>query len=743
MQPTQPLILRVAVPSPLRRTFDYTMPQHSAPSGDSAVPIVGCRVSVSFGRRNLIGLVVETGHSSDFPIQQLKPINRVIDSTPLLPETLFNLFVWTANYYQYPIGEALFSALPVLLRRGESPPTQHIPGWQLTTMGLGLGPDSLRRAPKQSALIEHLKHNRQPVSDADLREQFSRDIIRQLQGKSLIESVEIDPLPSPSVDSEKILRTESPTLNAQQQIALDTIDLHGYHCYLLDGVTGSGKTEVYFQCIEKALRYGRQSLVLIPEISLTPQTQKRFRDRFNVPTVILHSALTDRQRLSAWEQARTGSAKIILGTRSAIFTPLLNPGLIVVDEEHDLSYKQQEGFRYSARDLAVTRAQREAIPIVLGSATPSLESLNNCAQNRYTHLQLDSRAGHAMPPNWQLVDLKQESIESGIAESTLGAIKKTLAAQKQVLVFLNRRGYAPVLMCHSCGWTAECSHCDARLTVHRARNRLICHHCDHQQRQPSHCPNCQSHQLIATGEGTERSWEYLQKCFPEYPVLRIDRDSTRKKGAMQDFFDVADSGQPCILIGTQMLAKGHHFEQVTLVVVVDADSGLFSADFRSHERFGQLLTQVAGRSGRGKTPGRVLLQTHQPQHPILTMLISQDYRYLAQQLLAQRHQCHLPPFKPMAILRAESSHAVQAQDFLAAARSTGENLTAAGSEITFLGPLPALMERRSGRYRYYLQIEANTRGDLQRSLNALIGTLETQKTNHAVRWSVDVDPQEL
>lgn len=742
MQPTQPLILRVAVPSPLRRTFDYLMPEDRLSSGD-AIPSPGCRVSVSFGRRNLIGLITETAQSSDFPIQQLKPINRVIDSRPLLPEPLFKLFVWAANYYQHPIGEALFSALPVLLRSGESPPAQHIPGWQLTTLGLGLGADSLGRAPRQSALVKWLKDHRQPVAEAELREQFSRDIIRQLHSKSLIEPVEIDPSPSPALNSEQILKTQCPTLNSQQQRALDTIDLHGYHCYLLDGVTGSGKTEVYFQCIEKVLRYGRQSLVLIPEISLTPQTQKRFRDRFNAPTVILHSALTDRQRLSAWEQARNGSAKIILGTRSAIFTPLLNPGLIVVDEEHDLSYKQQEGFKYSARDLAVIRGQREAIPVILGSATPSLESLNNCIQDRYTHLQLDSRAGDAAPPNWQLVDLKQEAIESGIANSTLGVIRETLAAQKQVLVFLNRRGFAPVLLCHSCGWTAECGHCDARLTVHRARNRLICHHCDHQQRQPSQCPNCQSHQLIATGEGTERSWEYLQKCFPQYPVLRIDRDSTRKKGAMQDFFAVADSGQPCILIGTQMLAKGHHFDQVTLVVVVDADSGLFSADFRSHERLGQLLTQVAGRSGRGKTSGRVLLQTHQPQHPLLAMLISQDYRYLAQQLLAQRQQCQLPPFKPMAILRAESSQAARAQDFLATARRTGEQLTSAGdTQTTFLGPLPALMERRSGRYRFYLQIEANTRGDLQRSLNALIGTLESQKNNHSVRWSVDVDPQE-
>lgn len=735
------VIVRVAVPSPLRRTFDYRLPDHWVSDTGNPTPKPGTRVAVSFGRRKVVGLVIEIGTDSEFPLEKIKPIDALIDSEPLLSKTLFKLFIWAANYYQYPIGEALFTTLPVLLRQGKLPPKLTIKCWQLTHLGQGLGPDSLNRAPVQKALVELIKSHSGAVPESQLTKQFSTAIIKQLEQKNLISSIEKDNRVPPITD--KILKNPSLQLEQQQQIALDKIDLHSFGCYLLDGVTSSGKTEIYLQSIEKTLRYGRQSLVLIPEISLTPQTQKRFSDRFNVPIVILHSAMTDSARLKAWEKARSGYAKIILGTRSAVFTPLREPGLIVLDEEHDQSYKQQEGFKYSARDLAVIRGQQENIPVILGSATPSLESLNNCLQGRYTHLVLNDRAGKARAPNWQLVDLRNESVESGIANTTLTAIQSTLRANKQVLIFLNRRGFAPALLCHHCGWTAECNNCDAKLTVHRARARLICHHCDYQQPQPSHCPQCHSEQLIAAGDGTERSEEYLQKIFPDHKVLRVDRDSTRKKGAMQQFFDTADSGEPCILIGTQMLAKGHHFANVTLVAILDADSGLLSPDFRSHERLGQLLTQVAGRSGRGDTPGQVLVQTHQPDHPLLETLIEKDYRHIAKELLTQRQALQLPPFKPMAILRADSSQARQAHEFLNRARNIAESLGATNTSIQYLGPLPALMEKRSGRYRYYLQIEATTRNPLQELLTSLAFKLETQKQFANVRWSFDIDPQEF
>jgi primosomal protein N' (replication factor Y) len=652
---------------------------------------------------------------------------------------LFRLFIWASRYYQHPIGDALFSTLPTLLRKGALPPEQGQKCWQLSTFGKGLGPDSLKQAPKQRAVIDKLLAEG-VVSDEQLVALFSRAVLKPLEEKLLIESSNQC---IPEVALDKLLRQDNLTLYPSQKQALEAIDHHHFNCSLLDGVTGSGKTEIYLQSIEKTLRYERQALVLIPEISLTPQTEKRFRDRFHVPIVTLHSGLTDKQRLNAWMQARSGQAKIILGTRSAIFTPLKAPGLIILDEEHDPSYKQQEGFRYSARDLAVIRAQQEHIPIILGSATPSLESLNNCHAGRYQHLVLSTRAGNAVQPDWQVIDLKTERSNAGIAATTLMAIDQTLKNNHQVLVFLNRRGFAPAMLCHQCGWTAECQHCDSRLTVHRARSRLICHHCDFQQRVPQQCPSCLSRELIAAGEGTERSEAFLQQYFPDTIVLRVDRDSTRKKGVMQEVFNTADSGESCILVGTQMLAKGHHFENVTLVAVLDADSGLFSPDFRSHERMGQLLTQVAGRSGRGIARGRVIVQTHQPDHPLLALLISQGYGHFARQLLPQRELSQLPPFRHMSVIRAESHRPDEADAFLRLARKIAEKLQVPTPALSYLGPLPALMEKRAGRFRYVLRIDADQRPALQVLLSAVAVELENHKDSRRVRWSIDVDPQEL
>jgi primosomal protein N' (replication factor Y) len=736
MADPKPLIIRVAVPSPLRRTFDYLVPDSLA----SSPPQRGCRVAVPFGKREVIGLVIDCPQSTDFAVEKLKPVTAIIDRQPLLPESLFKLFIWAANYYQHPIGDALFSTLPVLLRSGKPlPEAAQIANWCITTLGKGLGPDSLKRSPRQKALIAELLE--QPlISQEKLLENHSRQALKQLQEKGLIELVLQKPQP---IELNNLLGEQPLTLHDSQQTAMDAIECHGFNSYLLDGITGSGKTEIYLQTIEKVLRYGRQTLILIPEISLTPQTEKRFRDRFNVPLVTLHSGLTDKARLDAWARAKSGDAQIILGTRSAIFTPLKDPGLIILDEEHDQSYKQQEGFRYSARDLAVIRAKQENIPIILGSATPSLESLNNCNNQRYQHLILDTRAGNASPPSWDIVDLKKEGLECGIASSTLTAIRETIKKKQQVLVFLNRRGFAPTLICHQCGWVAECRSCDARLTVHRGRGKLICHHCNYQQRTIHKCPSCHSHQLVAAGEGTERSEAWLQESFPDIPVLRVDRDSTRNKGAMQKVFDTANSGEPCILVGTQMLAKGHHFANITLVVVLDADSGLFSADFRSHERMGQLLVQVAGRSGRGSTAGKVIVQTHQPEHPLLQLLINQGYSQYAKLLLDQRQLTQLPPYNQMAVIRAESNNPNQAEKFLRAARNLAETIIAPSPSLNYLGPLPALMEKRAGRFRFILQLNGQQRADLQRLLTSLCPQLERLPEARQVRWAIDVDPQEL
>ncbi|MDB2360773.1 primosomal protein N' [Porticoccaceae bacterium] len=741
MPQTGPIILRVAVPTPLRRTFDYIFPENLLKELDGDLPLPGSRVAIEFGRRTLVALIIEVTDSSDIALEKLKPINDILDLSPILSPDLLKLFIWAANYYQYPIGEALFTALPALLRKGEITELPAVKHWMISELGLSTETELLDRAPRQKALLQFLKDKTSAVPESDLTGLFSATIRNQVEAKGLIESFLAQHEPQPSTD--ELLQQENLTLDPQQQVAMDAIELHGFSCNLIEGVTGSGKTEIYLQAIEKVLRYNRQALVLIPEISLTPQTEKRFTDRFNTPIVTLHSGMTDKQRLEAWIKAKTGEAKIILGTRSAIFTGFDDLGLIILDEEHDSSYKQQDGFKYSARDLAVIRAQREDIPVILGSATPSLESLNNCIEGRYQHLTLTQRANNATAPCWRVIDLKTEATSCGIAQSTLDAIQQRLDAQQQVLVFLNRRGYAPALVCHSCGWSADCPKCDSKLTVHRARGRLICHHCDYQQRKPHHCPSCNSKDIMTAGEGTEQSEEFLAKRFPNNDVIRIDRDSTRRKGAMQEFFATADSGKPCILLGTQMLAKGHHFENVTLVVILDADSGLMSADFRSHERIGQLLIQVAGRSGRGKLKGEVIVQTHQPEHPVLDQLFNQGYRPLALQLLQQRQQGMLPPCRPLAVIRAESTYPNQAMELLGLARKLCDQQRGTEPDIQCLGPLPALMEKRAGRFRFILQVTASQRAQLQRCLSAVATQLDKEKLAQKVRWSIDVDPQEL
>jgi primosomal protein N' (replication factor Y) len=736
-----PIILRVAVPTPLRRTFDYIFPENLLKKLDGDLPLPGSRVTIEFGRRTLVALIVEVTDSSDIALEKLKPINDILDLSPILSPDLLKLFSWAANYYQYPIGEALFTAMPALLRKGETTELPTVKHWRVSELGSSTEIESLDRAPRQKALLQFLKEKTAAVPESDLTALFSATIRNQVEAKGLIESFLAQHEPQPVRD--ELLQQANLTLDPQQQTAMDAIELHGFSCNLLEGVTGSGKTEIYLQAIEKVLRYNRQALVLIPEISLTPQTEKRFTDRFNTLIVTLHSGMTDKQRLEAWIKAKTGEAKIVLGTRSAIFTGFDDLGLIILDEEHDSSYKQQDGFKYSARDLAVIRAQRKDIPVILGSATPSLESLNNCIEGRYQHLILTQRANNATAPSWRVIDLKTEATTCGIAQSTLDAIQQRLDAQQQVLVFLNRRGYAPALVCHNCGWSADCPKCDSKLTFHRARGRLICHHCDYQQRKTYHCPSCNSTDLKTAGEGTEQSEEFLAQRFPTNEVIRIDRDSTRRKGAMQEFFATANSGKPCILVGTQMLAKGHHFENVTLVVILDADSGLMSADFRSHERIGQLLIQVAGRSGRGKLKGEVIVQTHQPEHPVLDQLFNQGYRPLALQLLQQRQQGMLPPYRPLAVIRAESTYPNQAVELLNLTRKLCDQQRGIEPDIQCLGPLPALMEKRAGRFRFILQVTASQRGQLQRCLSAVATQLDNEKLAQKVRWSIDVDPQEL
>jgi len=550
--------------------------------------------------------------------------------------------------------------------------------------------------------------------------------------------------PFPPLEEEMGMRAApAPALNAAQAAAMTGVaQADGFQVFLLQGVTGSGKTEVYLRLIEQVAARGAQALVLAPEIGLTPQLLARFEQRFAASIALLHSGLTERERARNWLAARAGLAPIVLGTRSAVFAPLKNPGLIIIDEEHDASFKQQDGFRYHARDVAIVRAQRAGIPVLLGSATPSLESLYNVRQGRYRLLSLPERAGGAAHPQLQLLDVRGQSLQGGLSAPLLAAAGEHLARGEQVLLFLNRRGYAPLLMCHACGWSAQCERCDARMVLYLDRTRALhCQHCGAQRARPEQCAACHGGELRVLGYGTERVEQTLRQRFPDTEVLRIDRDSTRRKGALGELLTRAQSGRAQILIGTQMLAKGHHLPNVTLAGILNADQGLFGADFRAAERMAQLIVQVAGRAGRADKPGRVLIQTHHPAHPLLTALIRDGYAAFAEAALMEREHAHLPPCSHLALLRAEAVNRNAPLEFLHAAQTAAGPL--AGNAIQLLGPVSAPMERRAGRYRAQLLLQAVRRADLQRLLDAWMPLLETIKTARKVRWSLDVDPVEM
>lgn len=531
---------------------------------------------------------------------------------------------------------------------------------------------------------------------------------------------------------------EMPTLNSDQALATDTINqATGFQTFLLSGVTGSGKTEVYLRCISEQLRRGKQALILVPEISLTPQTVDRFRARFSEPIALLHSNLPPKKRALMWAKAQQGVAKIIIGTRSSILTPLPALGIIVLDEEHDPSFKQTSGFRYSARDLAIRRAQLLNIPVVLGSATPSLESAFNAKMNRYHQLHLPNRITETAETIINILDIRKEQLQDGLSPRLISAMERHLRLGQQVLLFLNRRGFAPTIMCHHCGWIMHCTRCDSRLTWHQDPPQVSCHHCGFNRKIPKHCSDCRQSELIPVGLGTERIEETLAARYPEYSILRIDRDSTRKKNSLQEKLLAIHEGSAQILIGTQLLAKGHHFPKLTLVAIVDADTGLLGADFRSLERMGQLFIQVAGRAGRDVLPGEVYLQTHYPDHPLLNLLITKNYSNFTEALLKEREIAKLPPYSHMALLRAEATKSALAIEFLQQIKIKFKAV-----EIELLGPIPAVIEKRANRYRYQLLFQSLKRSQLHRVLQELMQYLTTLK-NRKVRWSLDIDPQEM
>jgi primosomal protein N' (replication factor Y) len=730
-------VLRVALDTPLRRLFDYLPPPVAmAPGGVSP----GMRVRVPFGRQRLIGVVMAKAASSEIDPGRLKPVLEVLDAEPILEASALSLLTWAAEYYHHPLGEVVAGALPKALRLG-APARALEERWVVSAAGAdSLAQGQPRRAPRQRALLELLvREGGATAQSLDEQTPGWREAARALLARGWVASAETPLLSEVSVTQ---VLSGAPQLNAEQAQAVGAIGaaLSSYGAFVLHGITGSGKTEVYLRLIEQVLAAGRRALVLVPEIGLTPQLVGQFRARFDTPLAVLHSGLTDQERLRAWREAFSGRARVVLGTRSAVFAPVPQLGLIVVDEEHDASFKQHEGaLRYSARDLAVVRARHANVPVVLGSATPSLETLQNVAAGRYTRLRLERRTAQAQPPRLVLVDLRTSPVKSGIATSAVLALERHLKEDGQALVFLNRRGYAPTLLCTGCGWIAPCSECDARLTVHQASGRLRCHHCGADEALPARCPVC-GFAVKAVGQGTERVEEALAGLFPGVEIARLDRDVVRHRGDMEAVVERVASGSARILVGTQMVTKGHDFPNVTLVVVLNADQGLFSSDFRAPERLAQTIVQVAGRAGRGLRPGEVLIQTEFPGHPLLQSLLAHGYDGFAATALEERAQAAWPPFSRLAALRDSATTSDAALAFLTEARRLAGS-TRKG--LRLLGPVPAAMAKRAGRYHAQLLIESADRAHLHGFLGTWLPEVERLKSARAVRWSLDVDPLEL
>lgn len=732
-----PHIYQVAIPTPLRRLFDYLPP---AQQEYKIAP--GTRVKVPFGRREVVGIVVAVGNQTSVPLDRLKPVSAVLDQNPLLPESLMRTLLWAANYYQHPPGEVFATALPARLRKGHALDKLGRQ-WRVThPEKLEEHCEQLGRAKRQRELLMCIAER--GCIDQDKLDVlgFDRSLLNKLKASGLVCEETFTRESGDGFQIEVSSERESIVLNSSQQDAISQIqESEGFNCFLLDGITGSGKTEVYLRAMEERLLAGYQCLLLVPEIGLTPQSLQRIENRFSCPVVALHSGLSDGERHEAWRQAVQGEAGIIIGTRSAVFTPLRRPGLIIIDEEHDSSFKQQDGFRYSARDIAIKRAKLESITIILGSATPSLESLSNARLGKYAHLRLQHRAGLSRPPTMSVIDIADTHLDHGFSEQLLLKVEQQLEDGNQVLVFINRRGYAPVLQCEHCAWISECQHCIAQMTVHARPPSLRCHHCESVLELPDNCPDCGSSRLNTLGLGTQKLEHFLQARFDQFPVLRIDRDSTRNKHSLEKLLDKVQDGGPCILLGTQMLAKGHHFPGVTLVAILDADLGLFSPDFRGQEHMAQTIVQVAGRAGRSEKAGEVIIQSRHGSHPGLARLTQMSYADYAGYLLEDRKTGQMPPFAHLALIQLEARQQSLAGDAAATVSGLGQSLQT--GPVQMLGPFPAPMEKRAGRYRLHLLYKSVDRPALQRFLAQLCPRIEAARFPRQVRWSVDVDPVDL
>ena len=728
-------LIDVLVPIPLLKRFSYKLPEEFKKKKLER----GVRIKIPFGNRLLVGIFWNYSDPSRNNRSSYKFIKEVIDETSLLEKKLLNLAEWASRYYHYPLGEVITYFFPPSLRKGKKAKFKESTFWQVTEKGDFIDLSGLGRAPNQRKGLELLREK------GDLSQHLlkafgvSRVSLNNLHNKGLVKKLSQEQFP---VYSPEIQYSYKKLLTSEQKEAVKTISgaKGDNKIFLLNGVTGSGKTEVYLRCIKELVQKGKQALVLIPEIGLAPQAENRFKELFGDRVASFHSAKNERERLDVWLGAQKGLYDIVIGTRSSVFIPMKKLGMIIVDEEHDVSFKQSDRFRYSARDVALYRAKLYKVPVLLASATPSIESMQNALKGKYKLLNLKERATGADLPTFFPLDLKGKLLKEGFSDELLEAVKVELKKKNQVLIFLNRRGYASSLICKSCGWVSCCNRCDAHMTVHSNPSQLHCHHCENKKPLPSACPSCLDREFESFGLGTERVESYLRKKFKNYPVLRIDSDTTRQKESFKNYLEIIAEGDPLILIGTQMLAKGHHFPNVTLVGILDADSGLFSADFRGSERVAQLITQVSGRAGREKKPGKVVLQTYCSEHPQMEELLKGNYGTFIEKIIEERASANVPPFSYQVKLQAESFNGLISKDFLNSCLEHINNSKLITKDIRLVGPLPSLMEKKSGMFRWEVNLFSKSRKPLHKLINNLQTFLYQSKQTRQVRWSIDVDP---
>ena len=738
-------IAKIILDVPLARSFDFLAPGMGAES-------IGRLAIVPFGRgtaAETVGLIVDVADATEVPLAKLKSISALQINVPAFTAVDLALFRFCARYYHHPLGQIALNAIPPTLRLPKlfSPRVQQV--YAITDSGREYLSVLNSRVTVQRQILALLAEC-DVITEAQLKQQFERAnvSVRALVEKKLIAVVEASAIAPQKTD---VIFAPAHALNADQALAVAAIEktLNQFTPILLNGITGSGKTEVYLHAIYRALAQQKQALVLVPEINLSPAFARAVAARFpHSEVAVLHSGMADGARTEAWLAAQSGRADIVIGTRLAVFTPMPRLGLIIVDEEHDTSYKQQEGFRYSARDVAVFRAQAATCPVVLGSATPSLETLHNVERERFTQINLTERAiASAALPRVEFIDTNIERSKDGLTQSLIRAIDETVKRGEQALIFINRRGYAPALVCAQCGWMPACGRCTAKLVFHKGDARLRCHHCGFQSRIPAKCGDCGSLELVAAGEGTERVESSLQAALPSLRMARVDRDSTRKRGSAEKIFEQAAKGELDVLVGTQMLSKGHDFPNITLVGVINSDGAIFSADFRAAERLAAQMMQVAGRAGRAQLAGRVLIQTRFPGHPVYQAIAAQNYAQFTAIALKEREASHLPPYSFLAMLRAESRDSQVLADFMAGAtKLAGEFNTSKNDEVQIWDPVPPTLARKAGFERRQLMVQAKSRKALQQFLSGwlpMVGEYQVIEKLRNLKWIIDVDPQDV